>query len=273
MIEVSKKQFRNYNEGDTIAVVRENYRKMRSRQTVAYVQHMQREYLTYSRPMQVWEAIEHLNRFVDLSDPDMNLPNVMHLIQTAEGMREDNRPDWMQLVGLIHDLGKVMYLWGKDEDGTTLSEQWGLVGDIFLVGCKLPDTCVYPEFNELNPDMHDARYNTEYGMYEPHCGIDNTLKAWGHDEYLYNVLRNHKSNRIPEEGMVMIRYHSFYPWHTGGSYTHLMNERDKLYKEWVLDFNRYDLYTKRAESYNLDEVKAYYLPLIEKYLGNEPVFF
>ncbi len=269
----TEKQFRNYTQGDTIEIIRDNYRKMRSRQTVEYVERMRKEYLTFNRPMHIWDAMEKLNNFVDLSDPDMNLPNVMHLIQAAEGMRADNRPDWMQLVGLIHDLGKVMYLWGKDEDGTTLKEQWGLVGDIFLVGCKLPDTCVYAEFNQLNPDMQNTRYNTEYGIYQPNCGLDNTMKAWGHDEYLYSVLKNHQGNKIPEEGMVMVRYHSFYPWHTGGSYTHLMNERDHLYKEWVKDFNQYDLYTKRAESYNLEEIKTYYLPIIKKYLGEEPVYF
>lgn len=273
MPQTKEKQFRNYTQGDTIEIIRDNYRKMRSCQTVEYVRHMHNQYLTFSRPMHIWDALEKLNNFVDLSDPDINLPNVMHLIQAAEGARKDARPDWMQLVCLIHDLGKVMYLWGKNEDGTTLTEQWGLVGDIFLVGCKIPETCVYPEFNQLNPDMQNPQYNTPCGIYQQNCGIDYTLKAWGHDEYLYNVLKNHPQNKIPEQGMIMIRYHSFYPWHTGGSYTHLMNQKDYQYIQWVKDFNQYDLYTKRPETYNLEEIKAYYLPIIKKYLGPEPVNF
>ena len=32
-------------------------------------------------------------------------------------------------------------------------------------------------------------------------------------EYLYQVLRNHASCGLPEEGLAMIRYHSFYLWH------------------------------------------------------------
>ena len=116
--------FRNYDEGETIATVRENYRKMRTNQTVEYVRRMRNKYLAFDKPMHIWEAMEKLNVFVDLSDPDMNLPNLHHLVQTAEGMRADNRPDWMQLVGLIHDLGKCMFLWGKDEDGTSMNEQW-----------------------------------------------------------------------------------------------------------------------------------------------------
>ena len=39
----------------------------------------------------------------------INLPNNMHLFQTAERIRKDNLPDWMQLIGLIHDLGKILY--------------------------------------------------------------------------------------------------------------------------------------------------------------------
>lgn len=271
----AKEAFRNYSTGDDqiLAVVKDNYYKMRTRQTVEYVQYMRNKYLKFDKPMNVWDAMMELNAFVDLSDPDINLPNVVHLIQTAEGMRAEGRPDWMQLVGLIHDLGKVMFLWGNDEDGTSLKEQWGLVGDIFLVGCKLPDTCIYPEFNAENPDMNDARYNTDLGMYKANCGLDNCLTAWGHDEYLYQVLMNHPDNRIPEAGMVMVRYHSFYPWHTGNSYAALEGPKDAQYKEWVKDFNQYDLYTKSPKTYDMEEIKAYYLPLIAKYLGKAPVYF
>jgi inositol oxygenase len=120
--------------------------------------------------------------------------------------------------------------------------------------------------------MHDERYNTELGVYEEGCGLDNLHLAWGHDEYLFQVLQNHKDNTIPEAGMVMVRYHSFYPWHTGGSYTKLLSEKDEQYKEWIKDFNQYDLYTKCPKIYNLDEMKEYYLPIAEKYLGSGNIF-
>lgn len=271
----AKEAFRDYKNGDEaiLAVVKDNYYKMRTRQTVEYAQRMRREYLTFNRPMNVWDAMMELTAFVDLSDPDITLPNVVHLIQSAEAMREQGRPDWMQLTGLIHDLGKVMFLWGKDEDGTSLKEQWGLVGDIFILGCKLPDTCIYPEFNVENPDMANPRYNTELGMYEANCGLDNCLTAWGHDEYFFQVLKNHPENKLPEAAMTMIRYHSFYPWHTGNSYEALLGPKDAQYKEWIKDFNQYDLYTKCTKTYDMDEIKAYYMPLIEKYLGKGPVYF
>jgi inositol oxygenase len=247
---------------------------MRVNQTVEYVRRMKAKYLTFSHPMDVWDAMEKLNALVDVSDPDIALPNSHHLLQTAEALRKDNRPDWMQLVGLLHDMGKVMFLFGCDEDGTSVKEQFGLVGDIFAVGCRLPDAAVYSEFNELNPDMKDARYNSECGQYEPHCGLDKLELAWGHDEYLYQVLKNHKQCTIPHEGLVMVRYHSFYPWHTGGAYEALLDPAvDGKYKEWIKDFNKYDLYSKEDKPFDMEKLKAYYQPIIEKYLGKGPLYF
>lgn len=265
------KVFRDYESTDVKASVREHYRKMRSKQTVGYVESMHQKYLKYQEPMSLWEAMEHLNDLIDVSDPDLDLPNVQHLIQSAEAIRADQRPDWMQLVGLIHDLGKVMFLWGSDEDGTSQDEQWGMVGDVFVVGCALPDTCVYPEFNQLNPDMQNPAYNTEMGIYKEGCGLDALKLAWGHDEYLYQVLENHPLNSIPKAGMVMIRYHSFYPWHTGGSYAKLLNSEDEKYLAWIRDFNQYDLYTKSNKVYDLAEIKEYYDPIAKKYLGVGPI--
>ena len=268
-----KSEFRNYDQGDITAAVKDHYHKMRSRQTYEYVQRMKKKYLTFERPMDLWDMMDRLNALIDVSDPDLNLPNSIHLLQSAEGIRKDGRPDWMQLVGLIHDLGKAMYLFGSDEDGTSQAEQWGLVGDVFVVGCQLPDTCVYPEFNQENPDMLVDRFNSELGIYNPGCGLDNLELAWGHDEYLYQVLKNHPTNTIPEAGMAMIRFHSFYPWHTGGSYQALLNEKDAQYLAWIKDFNQYDLYTKSPVVPNFEELKSYYMPIAEKYLGKGPIYW
>lgn len=267
------KTFRNYEALDVKAAVKEHYRKMRKQQTYAYVQQMHGKYLTFDKPMDLWEAMGHLNDLIDVSDPDLDLPNVQHLIQSAEAIRADNRPDWMQLTGLIHDLGKVMFLWGCDEDGTSQDEQWGMVGDVFVVGCRLPDTCVYPEFNELNSDMSDERYATPTGIYEEGCGIDELTLAWGHDEYLYQVLSHHEANTLPSAAMDMIRYHSFYPWHSGGSYKALLKDTDAEKLAVIKDFNKYDLYTKSQQVYDLEEVREYYQPIAEKYLGKGPIYW
>ena len=55
------------------------------------------------------EALEKLNDFIDESDPDVDVPNIVHAFQTAERIREHHPDlDWLHLTGLIHDLGKVI---------------------------------------------------------------------------------------------------------------------------------------------------------------------
>lgn len=56
----------------------------------------------------VKDALIKLNDLVDESDPDTELPNIVHAFQTAERIRQDYPDeDWFHLTGLIHDLGKV----------------------------------------------------------------------------------------------------------------------------------------------------------------------
>jgi inositol oxygenase len=200
-------------------------------------------------------------------------PNLLHLLQTAEGIRKANHPDWLQLTGLLHDMGKIMFLWGSGEDGqdgySPNGKQWALGGDTFVVGCRIPDEAVvFPEFNELNPDMHDERYNTTHGIYELNCGLDALKFAWGHDEYMYRMLVANDA-KLPREALDMIRYHSAYPWHDKGAYEHLMKDGDFERMKWVQLFNKFDLYTKDGDNElrgdKMQELWPYYKGLIEKY--------
>jgi inositol oxygenase len=63
----------------------------------------------------------------------------------------------------------------------------------------------------------------------------------------------------------MIRYHSFYPWHTEGAYTHLMNANDHEMLRWVKAFNPYDLYSKAAERPDVARLRPYYEELIAEF--------
>ena len=132
--------------------------------------------------MSVWEAMEHLKSFVDVSDPDVTLPNIVHAFQTAEGLRADGAPDWLQLTGLIHDLGKMITVRGCDEDGTSVAQQWSIVGDTWLVGCAMPDAMVFPEFNAENPDAMHSQRTSPLGIYTAGCGLDACMCTFGHDE-------------------------------------------------------------------------------------------
>lgn len=69
-------------------------------------------------------------------------------------------------------------------------------------------------------------------MYKPNCGVNNLMMSWGHDEYLYRVLK-HNQSTLPEMAHYIIRYHSFYPWHTSNDYEHLAAPGDDDIKKWV----------------------------------------
>ena len=95
-----KEQFRNY-EADARPTVREFYRLNHRYQTRDFVQHKRREFLALNRKqMGIWEALEFLNQLVDDSDPDTNLTQLDHLLQTAEQIRKDGHPRWFILNGV-----------------------------------------------------------------------------------------------------------------------------------------------------------------------------
>jgi inositol oxygenase len=234
--------------------VREFYHQNHAHQTLDFVLRKKAEYTPRTRrTMGIWEAMEYLNTLVDDSDPDTDLSQIEHLIQTAEAVRADGHPRWMILTGLIHDLGKILCLWGEP--------QWAVVGDTFPVGCRYSDRIVFPEFFAENPDSAVAEYQTDRGIYREHCGLDNVHLSWGHDEYLYHVVKDY----LPAEGLAMIRYHSCYPIHREGQYAHLMNEHDHRMMEWVRKFNPYDLYSKGHERPDVEALRPYYEDLIAEY--------
>mmetsp|Transcript_9310 Transcript_9310/g.23699 ORF Transcript_9310/g.23699 Transcript_9310/m.23699 type:complete len:406 (-) Transcript_9310:359-1576(-) len=273
-------KFRDYTlDHDRKDIVTAHYRDMKTFQTVDFVKKMHAKYSfadgAYRAQMTVREAFDKLDGYVDSSDPDLGLPNLIHCLQTAEAIRRAGHPDWLVLTGLIHDMGKIMFLWGTAEDGqrgTADGPQWALGGDTFVVGCKLPDGpprpgIVFPEFSKLNPDMNDPRYNTDYGIYEPACGISNVYFAYGHDEYLYQMLLANEQVALPKAALDIIRFHSAYPFHTGRIYDHLMAEEDFATLEWCLEFNKFDLYTKdEGNPLDLDALWPYYQGLVDKYM-------
>ena len=246
--------YRDY-EQEGIDRVRTFYRNNHRHQTFGFVQAQKTRWLQFNqREMTPWEGLDFLNTLVDESDPDINLPQIAHLLQTAEAIKADGHPDWFVLTGFIHDLGKVLCLFGEP--------QWAVVGDTFPVGCKFSDKIVFPEFFALNQDSQDPRFNTVNGIYEPGCGLDKVHMSWGHDEYLYQLVKDH----LPDPALYMIRYHSFYSWHREQQYCHLTDARDRANLPWVCKFNPYDLYSKNPNPPVLSELKPYYEDLMAKYL-------
>jgi inositol oxygenase len=249
----SEEEFRNY-ASDANATVTEFYRQNHAHQTLQFVLSKRDQYLKLQKGKKsIWEAADFLNTLVDESDPDTDLSQIEHLLQTSEAIRRDGHPRWFVLTGFIHDLGKVLCLYGEP--------QWAVVGDTFPVGCAYSDQIVFPEFFAANPDSKVSKYQTPNGIYEPHCGLDKVYLSWGHDEYIYNVTRNY----LPEPAQYMLRYHSFYAAHRHGAYRNLMNQHDEEMFEWVKKFNPYDLYSKGADRPDLKKIKPYYDDLIAEF--------
>jgi len=250
----STSEFRDYG-AEARASVADFYRENHARQTLAFVLAKKVEYLPLRRRrMGVWQAVAYLSQLVDDSDPDLELPQIEHALQTAEALRHDGRPPWMVLAGFLHDLGKVLCLFGEP--------QWAVVGDTFPVGCAFSDKIVYPEFFSENPDARVPAYASRTGIYSEGCGLDNVHLSWGHDEYLYHVLRPY----LPEEALAIVRWHSFYAAHREREYEFLMNANDRHLLAVVREFNPYDLYSKSPERPDFDRLRPYYEDLVASFL-------
>ena len=193
----SEEEFRVYDATATPGVA-EFYRLNHEGQTVDYVLGKEKEYFGLKKGMKsIWEAAEFLNTLVDDSDPDTDLTQIEHLLQTSEAIRRDGHPRWMVLTGFLHDLGKCLCLYGEP--------QWGVVGDTFPVGCAWSEAIVFHEYFANNPDCLVPEYQTKYGIYEPNCGLENLHMSFGHDGYIAEVMKPY----LRVESLYMLRFHSF----------------------------------------------------------------
>ncbi len=241
--------------------MREFYQQNHRHQTFEFVSQKRDEYLRLNRRhLSIFEALDFLNTLVDDSDPDIELDQLLHVLQTSEAIRADGHEDWFVLTGLVHDLGKVLCLFGEP--------QWAVVGDTFPVGCRFDERIVYHEYFVENKDAADPKYITQLGAYEKNCGLRNIRMSWGHDEYLFHVFQKY----LPEPALYMIRYHSFYAWHREGAYDWLCDDRDREMLQHVQRFNPYDLYSKSPQPPNWEELRPYYSQLIAKFFPPQLAF-
>jgi len=103
--------FRDY--GSAPTRVKQNYQLNHTNQSYDWVLEQKKKYSSCNSGIQlsIWEAAEKLNAVIDDSDPDITLPQIEHLLQTAEAIRKiwpDECYDWFHLTGFIHDLGKLL---------------------------------------------------------------------------------------------------------------------------------------------------------------------
>lgn len=238
--------------------VKNFYRLNHAHQTLDFVIQKELEYLPLCRnKMGIWDAIHKVDSIVDESDPDIDLPQCYHFYQTAEALRRDGYPRWLILTGFIHDLGKMLVLYGEP--------QWAVVGDTFPVGCAFSKKLVFHDYFISNSDQNIPLYQSQYGIYQEGCGFDNLHMSWGHDEYLYHVTKNY----LPPEAAYIIRFHSFYAAHREDEYKYLMNDKDKHMMPWLKLFSQYDLYSKSTEKLDIVALKPYYEELVAEFFPRE----
>ena len=120
-------------------------------------------------------------------------------MQTAEAIRRDGHPRWFILTGLIHDLGKILCLFGEP--------QWAVVGDTFPVGCRYSDKIVFPEFFADNPDADVPEYQTAVRHLRATAAGSTRSTCPGATT---STSTTSSRTTCPTKRLAMIRYHSFY---------------------------------------------------------------
>jgi len=297
-----KKQFRNYQESNK--TICNTYQKMLQFQNKKYASKMKKYYSkNIFIKCNIWDMIEKLEDISDESDPDIELPQIIHASQTALSIESNFMNNniilnmsikslfddfhwnqipkkyqkiyntdllsfyhkikgwsWFPIIGLIHDLGKILL--SKDFGGLP---QWSVVGDTFPIGEKLADN--YP-FYDLN--YHKNNKDLSENTYQEKCGFENVLFSWGHDEYLANVLQNKNNTKFPEEAFYIIRFHSFYSWHSPRNekigYQYLASEKDWYMLPLLKVFQKSDLYSKSENIQNIESIKIKYERIINKFI-------
>ncbi|KAL5846034.1 hypothetical protein ACOSQ3_009558 [Xanthoceras sorbifolium] len=153
---------------------------------------------------------------------------------------------------------------GTDVTISVCTDHVYITGDTFPIGCAFDESIVHHKYFKENTDYNNPAYNTKYGVYSEGCRLNNVMMSWGHDDYMYLVAKKNRTT-LPSTTLFIIRYHSFYSLHRSGAYKNLMNEEDVENLKWLQVFNKYDLYSKSKVWIDIEEVKPYYLSLIEKY--------
>ena len=271
--------------------------------------------LKYEKQLLIQDAIIFLNKVNDSSDPDTTHEQIYHGYQTAESMRNNyfenesfknvniidlfsnkeweqlpekykleynttikdyynkiNDWNWLILIGLIHDLGKVLVL----PDFGGFPEHFS-VGDIYPLGCKFQESNIYYEknYHTYSCDYNNLDYNTLNGIYKENCGFNNVEMTFSHDYYLYQILTRSNTN-LPAEALYIVRYHSFYSWHTPRNgvraYTNLANETDWKNLPLLKLFQKNDLYSKTEDLPNISSLESYYKNLTYKYITDVLLF-
>eukprot|EP00752_Nemacystus_decipiens_P008498 g7591.t2 len=225
--------------------LRAHLRSMRQLQNVSFVTGTRKKYMdSFGRRgrFSVKAALDILDRHHDPLQPTRvsRLSFAGLLALTAQDIRDEGLPDWVQAVGLAHGLGRILHFLGEDA-GITETERECVLGEYsWVVGAPFPDSITCASYNVDNDDAVDERYGAggskPTGMYEKGSGLENALLCFTGPEYMHMVLRNHGTG-IPPQGLAMLRLYPLEPWHAGGCYADIESAADKDAKNAVRQFD------------------------------------
>ena len=254
---------------DTPAL-RQHYKWMWMTQSLHYVRRMKAKYLHIDQRISLCcpppprlslrDALDRAQRI--LADPflynnnnistDISFPSSLRALAfgSAECVRSQGHPDWVQLVALLYYLGRVRVLLDlddvtDDEANTTAQYDWAMASRARVLGCPVPERVVFGEFQTLRPkddENEKCIAGGSTGIYEPHCGLNVVELTWTGPEYMYHMLQRN-GIAIPSEGLAMLRLASLSDWHTGsgtstGAYADLESTSDAEVKPFVAEFDR-----------------------------------
>jgi len=144
-----------------------------------------------------------LNTLVDDSDPDTDLTQIEHLLQTSEAIRADGHPRWMVLTGFLHDLGKCLCLYDEP--------QWAWWETRSRWAARGRGYC-FSGYFARNPDRNVSGVSDESSAFTNELRPGKRTHVVWHDGYIAEVMKPY----LRDEALYMLRFHRL-SWHRHGA--------------------------------------------------------
>jgi inositol oxygenase len=215
---------------------RSYYQRLWSTQTVSFIESMHREFLGFNTiTMSILEALMLAKEYPADPFSGTGLSVRTMSFAAAEHARNEGQPDWIQFVALIRGLAcAVKSTTRVPQDGAF---DWTILDvESRVVGCKATACGAFAEYQRLNPDKNDERYNTHLGMCKPGEGLEHVLLSWTSSEYMYHMMKHNKVS-LPGEGYKILKLSPLVDWHSRGKYQELSTIGDEKVKQSVADFH------------------------------------
>lgn len=225
-------------------------RVARSRQTMDFAARQRARFAQLSNAtLSPFEALALLDSVPRPSGdfPD-TLSTVSHALLTAQWCRHEfPGADWAPLVGLMHDLGRLLSHpkcasapaamhaacapaaapphshWARCRWGS--EPAWAVTSESYPLGCRFAETISGYFFLHACPDRRCSAYASPAGIYRAGCGLDSTHFTWTGPEYLSLVLAQNGA-RLPFAATFLLRYQNFESAISDGAYRLLMSDAD-----------------------------------------------